>query len=283
MKENFKHKVTEFFTYSSKIRENTFSYLKNSLNLDYPIDINRLEIELTTDCNLKCFNCDMSCTQAPNQDFIQLDQLIKFLQECRNSGKKWHEIRLMGGEPTLHKDIVEICHLFLDYKLTFSPQTRINLLTNGYGSRVNATLFNIPEGINIINGMKLSPAQKFYSVNVAPVDLFEFRTKNIKFSRGCKIPGLYGISMTRRGFTACSPGSGIDRVFGFGISITDINSLTEIALRSQLNKLCRYCGYFKQSINSNNHYDLVTSGKISPTWAAAYKKYNSEKAPYETS
>ena len=29
--------------------------------------LNKVQLELTTDCNIKCFNCDRSCRQAPSK------------------------------------------------------------------------------------------------------------------------------------------------------------------------------------------------------------------------
>jgi len=40
-----------------------------------------IEIEITTDRNLECFNCDRSCKQALSEEYIIMKQIKPFLKE----------------------------------------------------------------------------------------------------------------------------------------------------------------------------------------------------------
>ncbi|MFO7942560.1 MAG: transcription antitermination factor NusB, partial [Bacillota bacterium] len=56
---------------------------------------------------------------------ICLDQIKSFIAESVKNDKKWPFIVLIGGEPTLHPDIYEICDLFVNYKKNHSPNTKL--------------------------------------------------------------------------------------------------------------------------------------------------------------
>ncbi len=51
---------------------------------------NNIELEITTSCNLKCFNCDRQCRQASSKEFITLEQIKKFINETLSIGHRWN-------------------------------------------------------------------------------------------------------------------------------------------------------------------------------------------------
>lgn len=264
---SIQYKIKDLNTAWYKLYDN----LRKKLELDYKSNLNKIEIVLTQKCDVKCHSCDMSCSQAPSDEQMSVEQIKKFIYESITMKKKWEQIRIMGGEPTLHKDIIEICNLLADYKRKFSLKTEVCLLTNGYGPQVEEILEQLPKQIKIINSNKKSAIQEhFYSYNVAPVDLPEFRSRQIRFSRGCQVSELYGIALTRYGYYPSSPSSGIDRVFNMDIGIKSLNKVTRARLKEQLNRLCRYCGHFKQ----NYEYKDKANEFISKTWEDAYRNYN---------
>jgi len=120
-----------------------------------------IEVYITYKCNLKCINCDVSSRQAQSDEKMTIGQINKFIGESINAGVKWKKIRVMGGEPTLHSDILEILNLLLNYKETYSPDTRIQLITNGFGKVVNNILSQVPEKIEIENSNKRQPTSVF--------------------------------------------------------------------------------------------------------------------------
>src|SRR3989339_2051717 len=74
-----------------------------------------IELEITTFCNLKCYNCDRSIRQAPSVECMSLSQIQKFVRESINLKWKWNKITLLGGEPTLHPQILEIVEIIRQY------------------------------------------------------------------------------------------------------------------------------------------------------------------------
>ncbi len=59
------------------------------------------EIDITYRCNLKCFNCNRSCTQAPSRTDMPIATIAGFIEQSLDQGVRWKRIRLLGGEPTL--------------------------------------------------------------------------------------------------------------------------------------------------------------------------------------
>lgn len=238
--------------------------------LPFYIHKDKLEIEITTDCNMKCNHCDRSCPQAKSTENISLEQFKYFINESIAANKKWAFIVLIGGEPTLHPDIFEICELFINYKKEFSPNTKITISTNGVSTHTKKVLSKLPYIIHQENSnKKTSHQQKFDTFNVAPIDLEQYQNNNCDFSNGCNITSLSGTALTRYGFYPCGAAAGIDRVAGLDIGIKNINSRTNKKFRNQLNTLCAYCGHFKKEEN----YKLED---ISPIWHKLYEKYKKQ-------
>jgi hypothetical protein len=277
---------------SSKIRESfdksyrrivlkPYRDLMGRLKSRYPVNYGRIEIEITTHCNLKCFNCNRSCRQAPSNEHMTINQLRSFLNETIQTNKQWKELHLIGGEPTLHKDIFEICNIFLDFKNTHAPRTKVFVVTNGFGPKVNDVLLRLPEGIDVINSSKKTPAQSFDTYNIAPIDLDNYKNKNIDFSAGCWVMEDCGMALTRYGYYCCGPGASVDRVFNFGIGIKELGMVTEEAMRNQARILCQYCGLFKRQHrhagSRNEDHGYYNKEQTSQSWKDVYKKYNEKK------
>lgn len=94
--------------------------LTGDLSIFYPTN---LQIELTTDCNLKCSYCYRNAGEIKKNNQLKTDKLFKILDSLHNVGLQ--SIELTGGEPTLHPDFIEIMN-FCAKKFAI-----IGLLTNG--------------------------------------------------------------------------------------------------------------------------------------------------------
>jgi molybdenum cofactor biosynthesis enzyme MoaA len=96
-------------------------YFKNNREIipeksDYKI----VYVDLVHRCNMECANCYL-----PNRNFsdIDTDRLLNTISRFR----KRTEFRLIGGEPTLHKDLPFIIKKITDMEL----KHRVVLVTNG--------------------------------------------------------------------------------------------------------------------------------------------------------
>ncbi|MFA5295498.1 MAG: radical SAM protein [Methanoregulaceae archaeon] len=233
-----------------------------------------IEIDLTYACNLKCHNCNRSCSQAPSREFIEVNKIQNFVDDSIREGVYWKRIRLLGGEPTLHPYFFDIIDILLKYKEQYSPHTKIQIATNGYGSHVTSILSKLPECIEIINSEKTDSSQFFSSFNVAPKDLFLYKFAD--FTNGCWIAEICGMGLTPRGYYPCAIAGGIDRVFEFNMGSEQLPKETDDMLTS-FNIFCQYCGHFKRLIDPP-----INEPIISKTWENAYANYETRKKTAQT-
>ncbi len=82
---------------------------------------NRIEIDITYRCNLRCVNCNRSIARAPENLDIQVDKIAKFAEDSLRRSVRWRRIRLLGGEPTLHPQFMQIVELLRSYRATGNP------------------------------------------------------------------------------------------------------------------------------------------------------------------
>ena len=114
------------------------------------------EIDITYKCNLKCLNCNRSCTQAPSNLEIPLAAIEAFINQSIENKITWKRIRILGGEPTLHSRIFDIIDRLIDYQRDFNPSVRLVLGTNFFGNQVHRVLEKLPDTIIIKSTLKVS-------------------------------------------------------------------------------------------------------------------------------
>ncbi len=261
-------------------------------------DLRSVEIEICTNCNLRCVNCDRSVRQAPSNEHMSVVQVRKFVDESIALNWRWAQITLLGGEPTLHPHFDQIVGTLAVYH-AHEPSTAFRVLSNGYGERVNAVLGSLPQWIACVVTHKDPRVRPTFSpVNLAPRDAAGAETAD--FSTGCSITELSGLGLSRYGYYPCGPGASIDRVFGFDIGIKSLSEVTPERLKAQLRLLCGFCGHFthfdvpslEARIAHNERRfpdgmgeaarvillrevtDVWTSQEvISPSWKDAYEEY----------
>lgn len=227
-----------------------------------------IEINMTFDCNVKCINCSQSCRQAPSSEQISIEQIKKFIQECIQQERKWEYIVLTGGEPTLHPLLLDIVNLLLEYKRKYSTQTIIAFFTNGSGIGVSRALSKLPAEIEVSNSNKSSIENMFFPINIAPVDLKEYRYSD--YSNACSLAENCGYGLNCYGYYYCGIAGGIDRVFGLDIGRKKMPMVGDM-LKEQKLQLCRYCGFFQRK------YKPSKEEKISCTWQRSYENYKRSK------
>ncbi|NUM32965.1 MAG: radical SAM protein [Candidatus Brocadiae bacterium] len=257
-----------------KIRINRI--ITRLLGTQFHTNINRIEIDVTWNCNLHCKNCDRSCRQAPTQEQMSIQQIQKFVFESQQNHKKWEQIRILGGEPTLHPDILAILKILENYKNFYSPETKLILISNGYGPIVHSILKKLPKSIVIKDTVKQSPDQStFEPFNIAPIDLPGYQQTN--FLNGCWITTYCGLALNRHGYYPCGVAGGIDRVFGLCLGKLQMPKEPSEML-PVLDACCRLCGHFLRGyFIPKEKRELVNQEPCSPTWKKAYQNFISHK------
>lgn len=235
------------------------------INLDY------IEVEIITSCNLGCFGCDRSSRQAPSAEMMTLDQISKFISQSLELNKKWELISILGGEPTLHPELLKI----LDLIHSAGICKVLKVITNGYGDKVKEVLKTIPSYVLIQNSNKLSPVQThFTAYNVAPKDVGFDLNRN-----KCRITAMCGMGLTRYGYYLCGAGASIDRVFGLKLGIKHLKDVNEESLSKMIPPLCGLCGHAMQRLRSQK--EPGNGERTSESWKNAYEKYKTSKPELE--
>ena len=90
-----------------------------------PADMKLIQIEVTNDCTRKCANCTRLVGHHQKPFYMSLEQVEQALISLEGYEGN---VGLMGGEPTLHPDFLEILFLYRKYL----PKERRQLWTSGY-------------------------------------------------------------------------------------------------------------------------------------------------------
>lgn len=220
------------------------------------------EIDITYRCNLKCFNCNCSCTQAPSRTDMPIATIAGFIEQSLDQGVRWKRIRLLGGEPTLHKRIFEIVGLLNKYRAEHNPDLRLVLGTNFHGRQVREVIARLPENVVIKSTLKTSRKNLFRPFNNAPCDRPFYHWAD--YASGCRIIAECGLGVTPSGYFMCAIAGGIDRIFGYNLGRQRL-PVADDPLADQMGAYCRVCGHFGFQWPTRKR-------KLSPTWRTAYAR-----------
>jgi hypothetical protein len=239
---------------------------------EYKTRLDRVIMEPTTRCNLRCPNCNMATWRAPNRKDMTLDQIEKFVWQTKECDWYWREIALGGGEPTLHPQLLEMIVLL-------KPVGKhIKIVSNGYSDQTNRILGQAKRlGAITRRSVKSPPTPEdplgkykyFFPFQCAPIDM----GMNANWTKGCLTATQCGIGFNRHGYYCCGPARSIDRVFGFDIAIKNLSDATQKRFDKQKNIMCRICGHFF----SKNQKKRVDRELMSESWKEAYEKYAEEQ------
>ena len=222
-----------------------------------------VEIDITYKCNLKCLNCNRSCAQAPSEVEMPVGTVEAFIAQSIDQKIAWKRIRVLGGEPTLHRRFFDIVDRLMDYRQTHNPAVRLVVGTNFYGRRVRRVLERLHPSIAIKSTLKISRTNLFRPFNVAPVDTRFNRFSD--YTCGCRIIEDCGLGLTPSGYYMCAVAGGIDRIFGYHLGRPTLPDPSD-AFEDQMAAFCPLCGHF-------GFQWPTRKARQSKTWRLAYASY----------
>ncbi len=167
-----------------------------------------LEIQILLACNWSCHACDQfsqfSSINWVKKATMSMAQIQHFVREMQDTNSYIGRIRLVGGEPSLHPKLEEICALLNDELTAKGHIIQLELVTNG--SRQDR-LKQIKETIALkVRVSDEGDKQKHHTANLraTPASLgYE--------GKMCNAPWHCGMSLNYYGYFPCSSGAGIAR------------------------------------------------------------------------
>lgn len=230
-----------------------------------------IEIDITYQCNLKCFQCNRSVRQAPEYLDLPVAAIDDFVSDSIRRSIQWKRIRVLGGEPTLHPAFLQIIDTLSRYR-DHHPECMIEVVSNGYGETVKKILAALPDWVLIDNSYKSDNYQAtFRAFNYAPVDDILF--KRADFANGCDVLRDCGMALTPLGYYPCAVAGGIDRIMGKGLGLRSIPNQDD-DMRTILSKSCRYCGRFRDGLFIPRILRAPVDPELmSPAWTTLYSQW----------
>lgn len=233
---------------------------KCSFKLSHRPHLYRVEIELTTRCNLLCLHCDRRCSKAPANIDLPVSFIEKFVDESLSLRYPWQKISLIGGEPTLHPNLRDIIAILKEY--VKAVDCELLLVSNAYGSHVNKILGEISGELTIIKRPKTNNETWFNNMDLAPVD-FVSQVSSCHNTQNC------GLGLSALGYFPCGAGAAIARTVGFTKGIMSLKEVSEESMTQLLQQLCQYCGHaIAIPVGENSN--------CSPFWRDAYSVYRKQ-------
>jgi hypothetical protein len=245
----------------------------------YPTErFKNIELEINTVCDLACFSCDrMSDVAAKGVPNMTVAQVRLFVEESLDLRWNWERIRLLGGEPTLHPNFLEIVGELVRYRNVY-PKVFLQVLTNGLGKSAQYR--------NTMNGLRISlhaetkqrgvTPRWFNNTRIVPLD----RDPNVGEIEPCGIFGLRGcgIGLTRHGYFLDGAGASIARVAGHDIGVMKLEDVTWESMLGQAKILCRICGHWNPPTGEQVTKRVTETGEVTGKyWTETLARYKERK------
>jgi hypothetical protein len=238
-----------------------------------------VELDITYKCNLSCKNCNRSCDVLKSEEDMSVEQIKKFINDSINHKKNWKKIRILGGEPTLHKHFLDIFSLILSYKNNYNIELKIEVSSNNideYSKNVlKSDLIKNNSQINISKKTDIE-ISKFVNIYIAPKDVEYFNDDN--FESGCVISQNCGIGFNLYGYYPCPVAANMDRFLGFNKGRKtfpeDNDDMVDL-----YKTFCRYCGYYKfyRPQKDDEPKPVLEKNKFSKSWVNIFENFYKNK------
>src|SRR3990172_567027 len=75
------------------------------------ITLRKIELNITFQCNLKCPGCNRLCNITELDKPMEVKQVRLLIEKLREENVKLIRTKVVGGEPTLHRNFLEICRV----------------------------------------------------------------------------------------------------------------------------------------------------------------------------
>jgi organic radical activating enzyme len=126
-----------------------------------------INFDLNSYCNLSCYGCNHFIDSAQTKESMSLEQVKEFVRESKELRWPWLELRLSGGEPTLHPQFLEICDEILKLK-DYLPNIVLKTISNETGFKVQQILKKMPKDFLLSSSKPLKDTMRYEEIEENP-------------------------------------------------------------------------------------------------------------------
>ena len=90
-------------------------------------ELDYLQIRVVNHCNLNCRYCGSCCNSKEDQAYVDICKFTSYVKRIKELFPSIKTIKVLGGEPLLHPDLIEIIRLLRGSY----PQSYMEIATNG--------------------------------------------------------------------------------------------------------------------------------------------------------
>jgi len=231
-----------------------------------PADMSVIQIDVTNRCHLSCANCTRFVNHVRKPFVMNLADIERAIRSLDGySGN----IGLMGGEPALHPDFLDILRLYRE----LIPKSRRQLWTAGYKweeyeEEIHRTFYDRNIAYND-HSKPFAGVHQPLMVSISEV-LEDDEERIAGFIENCWVQNRWSASITPKGAFFCEVAAAkahlLDDDFGIPLTknwwqIKPDNGL----FRRQIDAYCRSCSGCLPMIGrytSHSPYDVVSEGNI---------------------
>lgn len=238
--------------------------------------VRMIELDIVDSCEMKCRLCVRGC--GLDSPFIirrrlELSDIHKFIKESIETNIKWKIIKVVGGEPTLHPDIIKIINLLKNEYCNINKSVKIYFFSHNATKKakeVNSSISSrVDKFVDYYNWKN-----KIYKKTIGIIDYphhyspyivpSEVGKKSAIENGFCMIPNECGLGFSSLGYTVCCDMHNFIRLDKKKYS--KINRLQDLMnadkFINQMLEYCHICGIPLKIYNNS----------ISKSWAEFFKK-----------
>jgi hypothetical protein len=224
-------------------------YLRRRTPITHKITFTDVALNFTFACNLSCVGCDRASFVKPQHSPpMTPDRLRSFFDEVRSVGIELKGMRMVGGEPTLHPQFMEMAGICMDYARSTDHRCGVRIFSNQYSEASRKLL---AEALQRWPKLRSTGEHKLRSWTFPPMTRYEFVSPQ-DAGVDCRYPcpnmagrGNCGAGVDQVGYALCPTGSVIDAILKLGARATSVRQMLDPEfIRHQAEVTCSRCGNF---------------------------------------
>jgi len=226
-----------------------------------PLDLmTTIQIEITNHCNLHCCACTRAAGLQRHKYFMTLDQFETALISMEGFKGK---VGIMGGEPTLHPDFLDILQIYRDY----IPLERRGLWTNmakwkEYEGTILSTF--LQDRDHMLKNDHTGEGNLHHPMLMAIKDMVQDPVMRWRLIENCPYQNRWSASINPKGAFFCEVAAASDILFdgpgGWDIEPGWWKKRHGFEFKDQADRYCEMCGGALPvaGVDPHQDYELIT-------------------------